>query len=30
VSDISALTELTRQHREGFIETLEGLAADQC
>jgi len=29
VSQISALTELTRQHREDFIDTLESLTADQ-
>ena len=29
MSDLATLSELTREHREGFIETLEGLAADQ-
>jgi len=29
VSDTATLPELTREHREGFIETLEGLAPDQ-
>ena len=29
VSDTATLPELTREHREGFIDTLEGLAPDQ-
>ena len=29
MSDTATLPELTREHREGFIETLEGLAPDQ-